>query len=198
VTTQQGISIALHAQRKVIAALRAIDESELAGRLECCMTAHCDGDGRLRACRSAGCVWCRPPLIQSWWTGIRDWAAPATSSLAIIVLRSPTGLRNAVQRLRRALRDVRDRTARSRNQWRTVCFAGMVGGDGKALILIEHEGVDRQELLAVLQRRWPEVVLKNLDNEAPTSTVTADNAADLARFRRGVEPLRIVVLPQCD
>jgi hypothetical protein len=137
-------------------------------------------------------------LIQSWWTGIRDWAAPATSSLAIIVLRSPTGLRNAVQRLRRALRDVRDRTARSRNQWRTVCFAGMVGGDGKALILIEHEGVDRQELLAVLQRRWPEVVLKNLDNEAPTSTVTADNAADLARFRRGVEPLRIVVLPQCD
>jgi hypothetical protein len=74
----------------------------------------------------------------------------------------------------------------------------MVGGDGTAFILIEHEGVDRQELLAVLQRRWPEVVLKNLENEAPTSTMAMDDATDLARFRRGVEPVRIVVLPQRD
>jgi len=50
----------------------------------------------------------------------------------------------------------------------------------------------------VLRRRWPELVLKNLDNEVPTATMLVDDAADLARFRRGVEPLRIVVLPQRD
>jgi hypothetical protein len=74
----------------------------------------------------------------------------------------------------------------------------MVGGDGKALILVEHESVDRREVLMVLRRRWPELVLKNLDNEAPTPTMLVDDAADLAGFRRGVEPLRIVVLPQRD
>jgi hypothetical protein len=136
--------------------------------------------------------------MQSWWAGIRDWAAPATSSLAIITLRSPTGLRHAILRLRRGLRDVRDRTARRNEHWRTVCFAGLAGGDGKALILIEHDAVDRREILAVLRRRWPEVVLKNLDDEAPTSTMAMDDATDLARFQRGVEPVRIVVLPQRD
>ena len=74
----------------------------------------------------------------------------------------------------------------------------MVGGDGSAFILVEHEGVDRREVLMVLRRRWPELVLKNLDNEVPTATMLVDDAADLARFRRGVEPLRIVVLPQRD
>jgi hypothetical protein len=84
------------------------------------------------------------------------------------------------------------------NEWRTVCFAGLAGGDGSAFILVEHEGVERCEVVKVLQRRWPEVVLKNLDNETPTSTIMTDDAADLARFRRGVEPLRLVVLPQRD
>jgi hypothetical protein len=74
----------------------------------------------------------------------------------------------------------------------------MVGGDGSAFILVEHEGGDRREVLMVLRRRWPELVLKNLDNEVPTATMLVDDAADLARFRRGVEPLRIVVLPQRD
>ena len=134
--------------------------------------------------------------MQSWWGGIRDWAAPDTSSLLIIALRTPTGLRDAVQRLRRGLRDVRDRTVQQNDRWRTVCFAGIVGGDGTAFLLVEHEGVDRREISAVLRRRWPEGVLKSLDNEAPTPTMMTDDAADLARSRRGVEPLRIVILPQ--
>ena len=137
-------------------------------------------------------------MIQTWWEVIRDWAAPDTSSLAIIRLLTPTGLRHDVQRLRRSLRDVRDRTARRNKHWRTVCFAGMVGGDGTAFILVEHEGVDRHEVMAVLQRRWPDVVMKNLEDEYPKSATTAEDAADLARFRRGVEPLRIVILPQRD
>jgi hypothetical protein len=136
--------------------------------------------------------------MQSWWAGIRDWAAPATSSLAIITLRSPTGLRHAILRLRRGLRDVRDRTARRNEHWRTVCFAGLAGGDRRALVLIEHEGVHWHEVLDVLRRRWPEVIMKDLEHEIPTSVMTSDDAADLARCRRGVEPMRIVVLPQRD
>jgi len=72
----------------------------------------------------------------------------------------------------------------------------MVGGDCKAFILVEHEGVERNEVLTVLKRRWPGVVLKNLTAESPTATMMVNDAADLARFRRGVEPLRVVVLPQ--
>jgi hypothetical protein len=72
----------------------------------------------------------------------------------------------------------------------------MVGGDCKALILVEHEGVERNEVLTVLKRRWPGVALKSLADEAPASTMMVNDAADLARLRRGVEPLRVVVLPQ--
>lgn len=197
-TTQRKLSIANTTQRKVIATLRIASEQELASALERCMAGRQNSNGRSRSCRSPGCVWCRQPMIHTWWDVIRDWAAPETSSLAIIRLLKPTGLRHGVQRLRRSLRDVGDRTARRNKHWRTVCFAGICGGDGTAFILVEHEGVDRHEVLTVLRRRWPHVVMKNLENEAPTSTMLVDDAADLARFRRGVEPLRIVILPQRD
>ncbi len=75
-------------------------------------------------------------------------------------------------------------------------MAGLVGGDHRALLLISHDGVDRRELLEVLRRRWPEVVLKDLEHEEPAWTMTPYNAADLGTRRRGVEPLRILVMPQ--
>ena len=88
--------------------------------------------------------------------------------------------------------------ARRRGRWREVSFAGMAGGDGKALVLVSHEGVDRREVEDVLRRRWPDVVVKELEQEEPAVAMTADDAADLGRCRRGVEPLRIVVMPQHD
>jgi hypothetical protein len=45
-------------------------------------------------------------------------------------------------------------------------------------------------------RRWPEVVVKGLDQEVPTVAMSPSDAPDLGRCRRGVEPLRIVVMPQ--
>jgi hypothetical protein len=72
----------------------------------------------------------------------------------------------------------------------------MIGGNHTALMLISHEGVDRRELLDVLRRRWPDVVLKDLENEKPAWAMTPDEAADLGMRRRGVEPLRILVMPQ--
>ena len=136
------------AQQEVIVALRRIGEPDLADRLERCMTARRErrgGDGWPFTCRSAACVWCRRPMIRSWWNGMcRMDGRRATSSLAIIPINSSAGLPDAVRRLRRGLRDVRDRMARRRRRWRDVCFAGMAGGDDTALVLISHEGMDRR------------------------------------------------------
>jgi hypothetical protein len=77
-----------------------------------------------------------------------------------------------------------------------VSYAGLMGGDHKALALISHQGVDRREVAEVLGRRWPSVVVKDLAQEEPTWVMTADDAAGLGRRRRGVEPIRIMVMPQ--
>jgi hypothetical protein len=201
-TTDHQMTTMYAAQEAVIVALRGIDEAGLADRLERCMTARherCGGDGWPFTCRSAACVWCRRPMIRSWWNGMCHWSAAATTwSLATIPVHSPEGLCDAVRRLRRGLRDVRDRRARHKNRWREACCAGMAGGDHAALVMITHEGIDRHEVEDVLHRRWPDAVVKELEQEKPTVAMTADVAADLGRCRRGIEPLRIVVMPQHD
>jgi hypothetical protein len=77
-----------------------------------------------------------------------------------------------------------------------VSIAGLVGGDHRALVMIAHQGVARRELQDVLRQRWPDAVLKELAQEEPAWTMTPDDAADLGSRRRGVEPLRILVMPQ--
>ncbi len=136
-------------------------------------------------------------MIRGWWYGICHWSQSApTLSLTIIPAQSQAGLPDAARRLRRGLRDVRDRTARRFRRWRTVSFAGMIGGDHRALIVISHEGVDRDKLLDVLCRRWPDVVLNDLAQKEPAWTMTSEEAANLGMRRRGIEPLRILVMAQ--
>ena len=101
-------------------------------------------------------------------------------------------------RLRRGLRDVGDRMARHRRSWREVGFAGMAGGDSTVLVMVAHDGADQGEVLDALRRRWSDAVVKELEQEEPTVAMTAEDAADLGRCRRGVEPLRIVVMLQRD
>jgi hypothetical protein len=200
-TTDHQMAMMYAAQEEVIVALTEVGEVDLAGRLERCAAARRErrgGDSWPFSCRSAGCVWCRRPMIRAWWNGMCQWSAGTTSSLAIIPVHSPEGLRDAVRSLRRGLRDVRDRVARRRRSWRDVCCTGMVGGDHTAMVMITHENVDRGEVVDVLRRRWPEVVVKELEQEQPAVAMTADVAADLGRHRRGVEPLRIVIMPQHD
>lgn len=196
-TTAREMELAYTIQQEVIAIL---GNNDLATRLERCMTARQQrhyGSGWPYSCRSAPCVWCRRAMIRGWFAGFCYWAkAATTSSLAIIPLQSPTGLSDAVRRLRRGLRDVRDRTARRRRVWRSVAFAGMAGGDHRALVMISHEGVARRELQDALRPRWPDVVLKNLSDEQPKWEMTPEDAADLGMCRRGVEPLRVVIMPQ--
>jgi hypothetical protein len=139
-----------------------------------------------------GCC-CRRPLGRSWWHGMRQWTAEATAwSLAIIPLHSSAGLPDAVRRLRRNPRDVRDRLARRSKQWHDVC------SDGMALMLVIHEGINRREVEDALHRRWPDLVLKSPEQEEPTVAMSPIDAADLRQCRRGVEPLRIVIMPQQD
>src|ERR1700733_6963244 len=105
------------------------------------------------------------PMIRSWWNGMCQWTAAATTSLAITPLHLSAGLPDAVRRLRRGLRDVRDRMAHRRRRWRDVSLAGMVGGDHTALVLVTHEGVNQREVQDVLHHRWPDVVVKSLERE---------------------------------
>ena len=62
--------------------------------------------------------------------------------------------------------------------------------------MITHEGVDHREVEDALRRGWPDFVLKDLEQEQPVVAMLPGDAADLGRCRRGVEPLRIVVMPQ--
>jgi hypothetical protein len=199
-TTQREMEISYTKQQQVISLLNKIGHHDLADRLERCMTARQQrhyGDGWPFSCRSPACLWCRRAMVRGWWEGIRYWSdAAPTSSLAIVSLRSPAGLPDGARRLRRGLRDVRDRTARRFRRWRTVSFAGMIGGDHRALMLISHQGVERRELLDVLSRRWPDMTLKDFENEEPECRMIPDEAAALGTRRRGVEPLRILVMPQ--
>ena len=190
------------AQERVIAALLVTGEAHVAGRLQRCMdamTTRRHVAGWPWTCRSAGCAWCGTSLAHRWWAGLRRWidhdGAPV--SLAVLPLRRrPGDLRAAVARLRRACRDVRDRTARRNRRWREVAVAGMAAGDGTALLLIRHEGISRAEVGEVLRGRWPVAPIGDVGAVPPSWTFAVEDAAELARARRGVEPLRIVVLAQ--
>src|ERR1700722_3029102 len=96
-------------------------------------------------------------MIRSWWRGMCGWSAGTAPSLAIMRIGSSADLPTVVRRLRRGLRDVRDRmTCRSR-RWHAVCCAGMAGGDGTALVMITHEDIERCEVKDALRSRWPDV-----------------------------------------
>lgn len=75
----------------------------------------------------------------------------------------------------------------SQKRCREVSFAGMAGDDHVALMLVSHQDIDRREVENVLRRLFP---------EEPTVAMLAGDAADFRRCRRGLEPLRVVILPQ--
>ena len=72
----------------------------------------------------------------------------------------------------------------------------MATGDDTAFVLVRHPGIARHEVAAVLGRRWPAAVVRKIGAAEPSWSMSVEDAAELARARRGVEPLRIVGLPQ--
>jgi hypothetical protein len=105
-------------------------------------------------------------------------------------------LRAAVRRLRRALRDIRDRMARWDDRWYAVAVAGIAQGGGKAMLLVRHPSIGKTEIAEVLQRRWADVLVKDAAEVSLVWDLGIDDAVELARAKRGVEPLRIVVMGQ--
>ena len=189
-------------QREVITELRAVGDLRAAGRLQRCLEVRLSrrhGSGWPWTCRASGCAFCGPALARRWWRGIERWITEEGAPVSLVVLpldRHPGGLRISVARLRRALRDVRDRAARRRTAWGGVATAGMAAGDDTAFVLVRHRSVTRQEVATVLRRRWSAAVVREVGAAEPSWSMSVEDAADLARARRGVEPLRIVVLAQ--
>jgi hypothetical protein len=73
-TTDHQIATMYTAQQQVIVALTEVGQSDLADRLDRCMTARRDrrsGDGWPFICRTAAaCVWCCLPMIRGWWNSM--------------------------------------------------------------------------------------------------------------------------------
>lgn len=125
----------------------------------------------------------------------RDWITGSDTSLAVI--RISDDPITVTRKLRKSLRDMRDRAARQdhRYRWRSVALAGLMD-QGRLLILIQHVGISRDEVWSVLERRWPEIGLIDPDDANPSALMSAEDAGSLARCRRGIEPLRVIIMPQ--
>ena len=181
-------------QDAVIAALLASGDRGIAQRLQRCRYDRQHRQSRWPwRCHSPGCWACRRTMVRRWWRGIARWLADADTSLAVIpTIGDPL---TATRRLRRSLRDVRDRAARCDHCWCAMALGGLVGDD-RAVVLMQHHKIDCEEVWTVLERRWPETVLTEPGAIEPAWEMTAEHAATLARHRRGVEPLRIIVPAQ--
>jgi hypothetical protein len=72
----------------------------------------------------------------------------------------------------------------------------MAPGDGGMLVMIRHPGIPRCEVADVLCRRWPDAAAADVGSVSPSWRMRITDAIELARARRGVEPLRIIILAQ--
>jgi hypothetical protein len=178
-------------QSGVIASLAAGGHLCLAVRLARCQydRQHREAGRYPWRCRSAGCWGCRRSVCRRWWKSFERWLAGPEVSLVIIPLigDSIAGIR----KLRKALRDARDRAARDDARWRHVAFGGMLGED-RMLMLVQHTGISREDVCRMLERRWSDVVVTDPDGIVPFS-INQNLAEHLARCRRGIEPIRIVI-----
>ena len=172
-------------QSEVIASLAASGHLYLAARL-----ARCQYDRQHRQtgrypwrCRSAGCWACRRTVCCRWWKSFERWLAGPEVSLASIPLIGDSIV--AVRKLRKGLRDVRDRAARDDPRWQQVVFGGMLDGD-RMLMLVQHAGISRGDVWRMLERRWSNVMITDPDGTVPFS-MDQNLAEHLARCRRGIE-----------
>jgi len=182
-------------QAEVIAALTLAGQDDLARRMAQCQQARLwrgDGSRWVSRCRLGGCWSCRRPAIRSWWAGLSEWTGPDATLVSI-----PLGgnVITGVLALRRGLRDVRDRAVHRCGAWREVGFGGIASG-AIAMVWVTHPDIPRISLLAVLRQRWPSTTVLSAVGNEPSWAMDTDTAVHLSTLRRGIEPLRAVVMPQ--
>jgi hypothetical protein len=95
----------------------------------------------------------------------------------------------------RSLRDARDRAGRQNYRWTAVAFARLASG-AHASALIQYDAIDGMELSAFPQRRWPDVRLTDPRITAPSSEMTIQDAAALARHKSEVELMQMDIMRQ--
>lgn len=137
--------------------------------------------------------------MRRWYLGIRQWITLDSDPVSLAILPLPRksgGLRASVAQTRRAVRDARDRAGRRNGRWRSVAIAGMASADRTAVVLIRHPGIVRADVADVLHRCWPGAIVGDVGSLSPSWEFAVEDAVELARAKRGVEPLRILVLSQ--
>jgi hypothetical protein len=132
--------------------------------------------------------------MRRWWRGFQQWVGNERD-VSLAVLPIDGDLLAGTHRLRKGLRDVRDRMARHDERWCYVALAGLVA-NRVAVVMIKHPGIDRAAVWWSMAGRWPQIVLTNIDDLELSSAMLVEDAATLAVCQRGIQPLRIVVLEQ--
>ena len=196
-STRAELITAERHQAEVIARLHSLGEDHLADRLARCQQPRRDrqpGSWPWR-CRSAGCWACRRTTVRRWWRGFGQWLSGPDVSLVTIPITAATDVLATIRRMRKGLRDVRDRLARTDPMWGSVAMAGMLSGH-HLLMIIQHAGIDRETVWSMLERRWPEVIVSKFETVEPRSELSVGQTVQLALQHRGVEPIRVVIPAQ--
>lgn len=197
-STRSELAAAEAQQNLVIAALHEAGQDDLADRLTMCSISrtHRDAGWPAFLCRSAGCWHCRRAIMRRWWRRLMEWCdcgAPATS-LAVISIADNDPFAG-IRRLRRGARDVRDRAARHQPRYRDLACGGLLS-DRAAMLLVHHPSLSRSAVGMLLAKRWPNAVLSDPEGAEPSFELSIENAVALAKKRRGIQPLTMVVPSQ--
>ena len=75
-------------------------------------------------------------------------------------------------------------------------MAGMATSENTVWLLIRHPEIGRTEAAEVFRRRWLGSSVRDVGAASPPWAMLVEDVVELARARRGVEPVRIVVLAQ--
>lgn len=195
--TKAALARAEADQSDIIQRLRDLGEVRVADRLERCQQARrVRQPGRWpKLCRSVACLACRRMTVRRWWRGFLQWLCSPDVSLVTIPLTGTLNLIPAIRRVRKGLRDIRDRAARVDPRWAAVAMAGMLSGD-HLLMIVQHHGIDRGTLWSMLERRWPEVVVAEVGTVEPRFEFSVGHTVQLALQHRGIEPIRLVIPAQ--
>ena len=135
-------------QSAVIDTLVASGDDDLAIRL-----ARCQFERQHRQpgwpwrCHMPGCWACRRTVVRRWWRGFRLWLDDPATSLVVIPLDGDPI--TAIRKVRKSLRDVRDRAACHRRHWRSVAMAGLVS-ENCVMLLVQHAGINRAAAWSML------------------------------------------------
>lgn len=179
-------------QAEIVGLLASRAEHGTARRLAACQAARIWRSAlvyRYR-CRSPGCVGCWDGSLADWWRGCRRWCQDDVDAFAIAL---PVDDQFAAP-VARALRDLRDRQARTDPTWADVAFLGVTDGL-RAYVMISPWHVHQDAVISALRRLWPTLASLDARLDGP-SVVTPHVRVALAARRRGSAPLRFAVYPQ--